>query len=105
MAFIDNYDFEFLKNEAENLVLAELGRQLEEFDGKVCCCNDCVADMAAIALNSVKPLYRSSLLGTLYAASAMDEKAYATSIREAVFTAIEKVRKNPSHDVPGEDAQ
>jgi len=104
MAFIDNYDLEFLKNEAENLVITELGRQLEEFDGEVCACNDCVADMAAIALNSVKPLYRSSLLGTLYAASAMDEKAYATSVREAVFNAIEKVRKNPSHDLPGGEA-
>jgi competence protein ComFB len=55
--------------------------------------------MAAIALNSVKPLYRVSLLGSLYTAHAMDEKTYATSIREAVFAAIEKVRKNPSHDV------
>jgi hypothetical protein len=31
----------------------------------------------------------------------MDEKSYATSVREAVFTAIEKVRKNPSHEVAG----
>ena len=60
--------------------------------------------MAAVALNSIKPLYRVSLLGTLYAATAMDQKAYATGIREAVFKAIEKVRKNPSHEVePAEE--
>ena len=100
MAFLDDYDFEPLKNEAENLIIADLGRQLESFPEPICCCNDCVLDMAAIALNMVKPLYRVSLLGSLYTATAMNEKAYATSIREAVFKAIEKVRKNPSHE-PG----
>ena len=99
MAFKDNYDFELLKNEAENLVIQDLGRQLETFPEPICRCNDCVLDMAAMALNTVKALYRVSLLGTLYTAQAMDEKAYATSIREAVFNAIEKVRKNPSHDI------
>ena len=99
MAFIDEYNFEFLKNEAENLVIKDLGRQLESFPEPLCRCNDCVLDMAARALNSVKPLYRVSLLGTLYTSLAMDEKAYATSVREAVFNAIERVRKNPSHDI------
>ena len=99
MAFIDDYDFFHLKNEAESMVLNDLGRQLETFPEPVCKCNDCVLDMAAMALNSVKPLYRVSLLGTLYAASAINEQAYASSIRQAVFTAIEKVRKNPSHEV------
>ena len=98
MAFINEYDFEHLKNEAENLVIKDLERQLESFPEPICRCNDCVLDMAAIALNCIKPLYRVSLLGTLYAATAMDQKVYATSIREAVFNAIEKVRKNPSHE-------
>jgi competence protein ComFB len=99
MGLIDKYDFEHLKNEAENLVIKDLSRQLESFPESICSCNDCVLDMAAIALNAVKPLYRVSLLGSLYTAAAMDEKAYATSIGEAVFKAIERVRKNPSHDV------
>jgi competence protein ComFB len=101
MAFIDDYDFELLVNEAEKLVLTDLGRQLESYPEPICTCNDCVVDMAAMALNTVKPLYRVSLLGTLYAARAMDEKTYATSVREAVFNAIEKVRKNPSHEPAG----
>ena len=99
MALIDEYDFEYLKNEAEKLVLTELGRQLETFSSPICLCNECVLDMAAMALNTVKPLYRVSLLGSLYTANAMDEHGFATSIREAVFNAIERVRKNPSHDV------
>jgi competence protein ComFB len=98
MALIDNYDFELLRNEAEKLVLDELGRQLESFEGEVCTCNDCVVDMAAMALNAIKPYYRFSLLGTLYAAQAMSEESYAASIKEAVSSAIEKVRENPSHD-------
>ncbi|MDR1025171.1 MAG: late competence development ComFB family protein [Treponema sp.] len=98
MAFIDNYDFDLLKNEAENLVLNELGQQLESCDAEICTCNDCVVDMAAIALNSVKPLYRFSILGTLYTAQAMSDDAYRESIKTAVSAAIEKVRKNPSHD-------
>ena len=101
MAFIDKYNFEYLKNEAENLVIKELGRQLETNSDSFCRCNDCVVDMAAMALNSIKPLYRVSLLGGLYTATAMDEKTYARAIRETVFSAIEKVRKNPSHEVTG----
>ena len=97
MAYLDSYDFEHLKNEAETIVVTDLGRQLESFPEPICTCNDCVVDMAAIALNSIKPLYRVSLLGTLFTSRAMDEKNYATGVREAVFRAIEKVRKNPSH--------
>jgi len=95
---LNNYDFENLKNEAEVFVIKELERQLETLTASVCRCNDCVLDMAAIALNTVKPLYRVSLLGTLYAAQAMDGKNYASSVRDAVFKAVEKVRKNPSHE-------
>ncbi|MDR2499795.1 MAG: late competence development ComFB family protein [Treponema sp.] len=98
MAFIDEYNFEFLVNEAEKLVLDELGKQLEVYEPEICRCNECVVDMAAVALNSIKPLYRFSLLGSLYAAQAIHEDSYAQSIREAVAFAIEKVRKNPSHD-------
>jgi len=98
MAFKDEYDFEFLKNEAENLVINELGRQLDEYKETVCRCNECIVDMAAVALNNVKPLYRVSILGTLYAANAMDEENYASEIRQAVSKAINKVHSNPGHE-------
>jgi len=98
MALSDKYDFVLLKNEAEQLVLHELENQIKAHSGNICDCNDCVVDMAAIALNLVKPLYRFSILGTLYAAQAMNEKDYAESVQNAVATAIEKVRTNPSHD-------
>jgi competence protein ComFB len=98
MAFADQYDFDILVNQAEEKVVEELGRQLDAFKGEICRCGECVIDMAAVSLNSIKPLYRVSLLGTLYASQAVNEADYAASLRKAVAGAIEKVRKNPSHD-------
>jgi competence protein ComFB len=98
MAFADQYDFDILVNQAEEKVVEELGRQLDAFKGEICRCSECVIDMAAVSLNAVKPLYRVSLLGTLYASQAVNEADYTASLRAAVAKAIEKVRKNPSHD-------
>lgn len=98
MAFKDNYDFDQLVNEAERLVISELDKQISDYPEPLCLCEDCVLDMATLALNSVKPLYRVSLLGSLYAAHAMDEASYAESVRNAVSAAIAKVKSHPSHD-------
>jgi competence protein ComFB len=98
MALSDTYNFELLKNEAEQLVLDELEIQLARASEEMCRCNDCIVDMAAMALNNVKPLYRFSILGALYAAQARNEPAYADTVKQAVAKAIEKVSSNPSHD-------
>lgn len=98
MSFADDYDFDLLKNEAEVLVIREMEQQLKTDAEDMCRCNDCIVDVAAIALNSIKPLYRFSLLGTLYASQAMTEKTYADSVKKAVAWAIKKVKKNPGHD-------
>jgi len=97
MAFKDDYNFDLLKNEAETLVIREMEQQLKNA-GEMCRCNECVVDIAAIALNSIKPLYRFSLLGTLYASQAMTERSYADSVKKAVAHAIKKVKENPGHD-------
>jgi competence protein ComFB len=97
MGLKDEYDFENLVNEAESLVLKELEAQLPEHEG-ICTCQDCVLDMAAYALNNVKPYYRVSLMGTLYARAATDESAYGKEIHKAVKEAIKKISANPSHD-------
>jgi len=98
MAFVDKYDFHLLKNEAEQLVLKELERQLAEDSDDFCRCNECVLDMAAMAFNGVKPMYRFSLLGALYAAQAMGDQDYADQVQQAVAQAVEKVKSNPAHD-------
>jgi len=98
MGIRDDYDFSVLINEAERMVTDELERQLaEKADPKICVCQDCVLDMAAFALNTLKPIYRVSLLGTMYA-HAMDEGSYKKEVAKAVAAAINKVSANPSHD-------
>jgi competence protein ComFB len=100
MAFMDQYDMELLTNSAEEIVKDELGRQLESYPKEICKCNDCVLDMAALALNEVKPLYRVSLMGTFYAEAAKNDETYRAGVRDAVSRAIKKVSDNPGHEWP-----
>jgi len=93
-----NYNFELLVNEAERMVLEELERQLSlDENREICKCEECVLDMAALALNNLKPMYRVSLMGTLYAHTLQDTE-YGELVHRAVTNAVGKVAKNPSHD-------
>lgn len=96
MGLRDEHNFDLLVNEAERLVIEELERQLGSRP-EVCRCEDCVLDMAAYALNNVRPYYRVSLMGTLYA-HAIEQTDFVKSVKKAVFDAVEKITSNPSHD-------
>jgi len=92
-----SYDLSFLVNDSERMVLEELGRRLDAAEAEgICECQECVMDMAALALNVLKPRYHASLLGTMYAHAA-EEGEYAGEVRAAVDSAIERVKANPSH--------
>lgn len=98
MPLRDNYDLENLVNESEELVFEELDSQLSEDWAKdICRCEDCVLDMAALALNSMKPRYRVSLLGSLYASALHEDAQERQNARLAVNKAIKKISVNPSH--------
>ena len=98
MALSENYNLEYLVNEAERLVLEELENQLAEAkEWGICTCEECVLDMAAYALNNTKPVYRVSLMGKMYA-SAMKGTDYEEKIKSTVSDAIDKIKSNPSHD-------
>ncbi|NBC28450.1 MAG: competence protein ComFB [Spirochaetes bacterium] len=98
MGLREEYDFEYLVNEAEHLVIHELETQLEfSENADVCRTQDCMLDMAAFALNQVPPLYRATLLGRIYAQE-LDQK-YHDQVTEAVRTAIARVRDNPPSTV------
>ena len=98
MSIRESYNFEFLINEAEHVVLDELESELlKEWTADVCKCQDCVLDMAALALNNIEPKYRVSLMGTLYAHNLKDSE-YAEKVREKVVESIKKISENPSHD-------
>jgi competence protein ComFB len=96
VAITDRYEFDSLVNDAERMVLQELESQLATAID-VCTCQDCVLDMAAFSLNNVKPAYRVSLMGSVYAGTAGNAQ-HAQSITRAVREAIAKVKANPSHD-------
>lgn len=96
MGLKEKYDFDSLVNEAERLVLAELEVQMAR-TRELCTCQDCVLDMAAYALNKVRPAYRVSLMGSMYA-SAPRQTEQAREVSKAVKEAIAKVKANPSHD-------
>ena len=92
-----NYDLSFLVNDSERMVLDELGRRLDDAEAEgICVCQDCVVDMATLALNSLEPHYHASLLGTMYTHAA-ESGSFAEKVREAVATAMRKVKENPSH--------
>ncbi len=99
MAFKDEYDFDLLDNQIEDVVIRELERQLAQEENKnTCKCQDCVIDMAAVALNHLKPAYRSSLSmkGYLYKQNlhaGNRDQAYAKVVKDA----IQKIAENPSH--------
>lgn len=94
MAFQQKYDFSLLVNEKEHFVVDELERQLK-IRTEVCRCSECILDMTALALNHVKPTYRVTLLGGVYARAEDDDTK--REIEDAVTTAIEKVYDNPAH--------
>jgi competence protein ComFB len=94
MGFQDRYDFSLLVNEKERYVVNELEAQLK-VRTEVCRCQECVLDMVALALNHTKPVYRVTLLGSIYAQAA--EEDIHQEISQAVQGAIEKIYTNPSH--------
>jgi len=98
MAIKDSYNFENLINETERIVLEQMERQLElESSKHICKCQDCVLDMTALALNSLKPHYRVSLIGTVYANAVLDGE-FAEEVKIAVAASVKKIADNPSHD-------
>jgi competence protein ComFB len=97
MGFKEDYELDYLENEAENLVFKELEEQLsEEWADEICKCQDCVLDMAALSLNTVKPFYRVSLMGKVYAGS-LTNSDYGEEVKKAVKHSITKISINPAH--------
>jgi competence protein ComFB len=97
MSLKDEYDFSTLVNETVAVVIEELEEQLnEEINVEVCRCDDCIMDMAAMALNQLEPAYHSSFTGVIYAQK-FHTGAFQEKVNTIVKKAIAKVRKNPSH--------
>lgn len=88
------FDLDDLINEAERLVIDEVGRRLEEPENRdLLEKEDYVRDIVAYSLNHVRPMYRANLLGRLYAKSVDTEEV--EEVQAAVSEAIRKIRENP----------
>jgi len=97
MALKDDYDFDILTNEAEVLVIEELEKQFEEENNaNICKCQECVLDMATLALNNLKPKYRSSYTGLIYGQQ-YHSGEYRDEVVKAVSNSIKKISTNPAH--------
>ena len=98
MSLKTNCDFDLLVNIMEDIVIAELEKQLQlpEY-AKICKCQECVLDMTAIALNQIKPMYGSlnSFKGAMYK-DHVGQKA-ETDVISAIRKSIKKVANHPSH--------
>ncbi len=96
MAIRESYDFDSLSNEAEELVVSEIEKQIPDYP-ELCTCSECILDVAAYALNSVRPRYRVSLLDSVFV-DAEERSNYLAEIRQAVRDGILKISTNPPHD-------
>lgn len=97
----DLYTYAGFENITENIVLEELDYFINDNENmkskEFCKCWICVADVAAIILNELKPDYCSNFIDK-------DQKNdYSEKLRKQVFEliikAFEKVQKNPHHKI------
>ena len=96
----------YLKNTLEDAVLEEVTASLKHISN-MCKCDKCFYDICAIALNSFPSHYATSVQGELIRkANNLVNIEMRTKITNAVFSAIEIVRKSPMHeDSPGSPAR
>jgi len=103
MAFRDSYDTRHLVNVMEDFVFDAIDAVMPNHP-EMCKCQDCMLDVAAIALNSLPPRY---CLGK-FAAPARGvhrlrhyvpekEKDMVERARSAVATAMATVKEHPNH--------
>jgi hypothetical protein len=89
MALRDDFRFDDLQNIALDLVLDELEIQIGNRPGPVVVNQEIVLDLVAYALNLLPPMYRTSLLGRVYAAGLRIQ--YGPEVSRAVQEAIQKI--------------
>lgn len=85
-----------LYNYCEVLVLRVLDDILKD-NTDLCNCNKCKLDIAAIALNNLKPRYVVTEKGELYTKVDEMETQYIADIIKEITKAIEIVKQDPRH--------
>ncbi len=92
------YSMEYkLSNIAEQLIWQEIDNVLLQ-KPNACRCDKCRADIAAYALNKVKPQYVVSRKGEVYARTQSLQNSYRVGLLVAITEAVEIVTAYPRHD-------
>lgn len=86
-----------LKNYMEDLVFQRLDHLIGA-DSKVCKCEKCRYDVAALALNFLPPRYGVTDKGETYARVKSLEQQFNVDIITAITHAIKIVSSQPHHD-------
>ena len=95
MSFKEKYSVESLINENVEEVFKAIDKVLAEGEG-FCTCQDCMLDVAAIALNNLQPNYRVFLIRPVHRDSEIVYK-HLKKVEEAVRKAVAIVKKRPHH--------
>lgn len=85
-----------LKNYMEIVVDEVFPSVIEEHELK-CDCERCIADIKALTLNDLKPMYVVSEKGVLYTKLNELSNQFKADVWTSLMRAIEKVEKKPSH--------
>ena len=89
---------EDLENEMDELVFMELRNVIDEEKVNFCRCKLCIQDIAAIALNNLRPKYSSNKIERNYM---KHQKRVDTTlqmrVKNEVYRAIDLVNKRPHH--------
>lgn len=90
-----------LENLAENLVFQELYDFSQKIgnphNSEFCACSICLADVAAIVLNDLKPYYCSNFLDKNRSNEYYSK--YKAEIQQKILDAFALVKKNPHHEI------
>lgn len=86
-----------LKNYMEDVVFHVMPKILEDMDG-ICKCQKCVYDIAALALNRLKPHYVVTHKGEVYSKVLEMYTQFEVDVTTAILEAVKQVSENPRHE-------
>mgnify|MGYP000657231193 FL=1 len=85
-----------IKNYMEEIVFSSIKEVLDDI--KVCSCDKCILDIAAIALNELPPKYIVTEKGELYSKVDSLRQQFEVDVISAITKAAVLVKRNPRHD-------
>lgn len=81
----------------ENIVNHLLPSILEKYN-HICTCDKCIADIKALTLNNLPPLYVVSHQGEAYAKTNELDRQFQITVIQKIVESIEIVQKNVKHN-------